>query len=1396
MPIPTSRLWSPDDPDVLKVLANPHRVIPFLGAGMTLPAGLPDTAGLAAFLQGTDLGRGIEFGAHAGLADTFNLIADAHSLGAVQQATAEHITALSSQARDVPAPYRHLVHIPSRWAVTLSYDMFLERAAHEAQRPFLSLTWKDADALNRLRAEYIATEDKGDRLIIFHLHGSVDRPETMVADRSGYREVAEDGVIRNLLVALLSHHRACWMGSSLDEPYLVTLLGSLATGTATHCFIGDQPAVESVRDAARARVSKGQHGLAYAHFPAGDWHRLTEFCQWLVNKQPVSSAPLSAGEPSTPAGPQLSTSSAPTYVWADWGPEWTRKALAALGDDHPHELAALRSALTASSIEALLAENAAWLTYGSWQLLVAAARFAEEHGNWSLSSTAWQMASSRPGADQARCLVSAAIAADMASEDALAEELMRGAREIDPLNARVLLRDVGELDRREQRLDVLSLLFDEDGDVGTLARCHAVIESLLGGDFDAAKRHLGAAEARASDLVQVRLARINLLVHLGRSNVADGARVDARQLQAAKEDALALRAELLPQRRFAETCRLVMLAADATSAQGELEDAATLLRTTLPEEVDVEDGRQVLADAALRAQDYVGALELLAPLDDSPEVDAMRAQADINTGDHAARLAGWDRMCELLTEAGIEDHVAERCARVLIFVAHDFPEADFPESAADWLSAHGDTSHTLIGRALWLHRRGQSDEARALLRANEPAAWAFEAALQLALWDDDTGEISRLATRVLRDNDEPHTRLLCARKLAAAGDADRGREVATAIALDESAASRDRGDAFALLCQLIMERDGDYEEGLDWLRRWSQVVPSDRRQVWGRIQSMLRLGHHDEAIELLLNTSVAIETRGEARIAAQAYLLMPDRMKGLARLADLLESLPNPDPELERRAWFGLLLAGDSIPDDLAQRLRPAPGFEIPGKQVTLDEMLAHLRQRHQTVEEVARDVAAGGAAATKLAQVAGRQMTTMWLALDGKPSGFGTSDWAQLERANAEHALTRGVVADTTAMAGLTMLPERVRETALRRLLAPFRIAQSCSDDIVQAAVDGSGTGRVLGYDAERDAPVAVEEADALVAHRQATLDAVRDLARKQRVEPDHRNDQPSALEALLGDPVDVPVSVRSLTASLVIAERTGRPLYCDDRVGRRLAHQLGLRAFGVGSLLEGLVAVNAVSAADACEAITTLRAAGYRGIPLIEGELEHLIGGPSRNSGIRTIVEDPMLWDAGAVEQLVRVLEILHRSHERDASDFSALTASVLDWAIEAADGDRVLPRTTRAERVIMIVEILTIICLVATTGRGVAGRFLPRLYVELERYATRCAGAQRGEIVEAAVQWLKRNLDVDLTLQNFCQLPLWHQMRMVGVDADKPPPVGLSESALSEALARSGGKTSGSA
>jgi hypothetical protein len=1384
------KLWSPDDPDVLKVLADPHRVIPFLGAGMTLPAGLPDTAGLSAFLQGSELGRGIDFVDGTGLAETFNVLAAAHALADVRRATVDHLKALSAKARDVPPAYPHLVHIPSRWIVTLSYDTLLERAAREAQQPYQSVTWKETDRLNRLRTDYLASEDKRDELIIFHLHGSVDDPDSMVADRSGYRGVAEDGVVRNLLVALLSHHRACWMGSSLDEPYLVTLLGSLATGVATNCFISDEATVVSVRDAPRGRVSKSQHGMAYAYFPTGKWHHLAEFCQWLIAKQPVTSAPLSAGTSPTSVGPQVTaTTGQPTrYVWSDWGPDWTRKALTKLGEDHPEELVQLQAALDTDTIEQLLQDEPGWLANGSWQLWVAAARFAEEHGNWPLSSQAWRRASSRPGADEARCLVGAAIAAGMTGDTATSGELLAAARKTDADHPRVLLQSVIDIDDPGEELSVLARLFDEEGDIGTLARCHAVIACLLAGDFVAAKTHLDVAESRGSDLLQVRLARINYVVHNGRTSFANGERADGRAVQTAKEDALALRAELLAQRRFEESCRLVMLAADATVVQGDLEDAAALLRGALNEEKASEGGHLVLADAALRAQDHAGALALLAPLPSSPSVDAMRAQAQINIGDDATRRAAWNRMQELLADADAEDHVADRCAHVLIFAANDLPDLPFPDAAADRIAAQGDTRGPIIARALWLHRGGHADEARELLHAQEPASWAFEAALQLALWEDDVDEIARLATRVLRDTDEPHLRLVCARQLAAAGDTDRSREVAAAIALDTAVAPRDRGDAFALLGHLIVERAGDHEEGLLWLRRWSEEVPGDRRHVWGRIQSLLRLGHHDEAIDLLLNTPVAIETRGEAMLAARAYLLMPDRMDGLARLADLLDSLPNRDPVLDQHAWIGLLHGGHDVPAELAERLRPSADFEIPGKQVTLDEMLVILRERQQTIDEVVHDVMAGSAAATKLAQAAGRELTTTWLAMNVKPAGFGTVEWAELERADAEHALTRGAVADPTGLVALTLLPDHVRATALRRLVGPLRIAQSTLDDVVEAAVEGVGTGQTIQYDADEDAPVAVEESEELLARRQAALDAVRDLGRTQRVEPDVRPDQPSRLDVFLAEDKDAPASVRALTASLVIAERTGRPLFSDDRVARSIARQLGLRAFGVASLLEALTAVNAVSEPDAADSMTGLRAHGYQGMPTLDGELARLLDAQEHNEPeIRRIVQDRMLWDAGGFEQSLRVLEVLHGSHEHDPARFAERIGVVMDWVTDATAQTGALRDTPERERIVGMTKVLTVICLLVTARRVLPGRFFSTLYVELESHASRRAGTRRGEIVEAAVQWLKENLGVNLTLPNFCQLPLWHQMRMVGVDPEQLRGTDLSDSALREALAQ---------
>ncbi len=1353
------------------MLANPHLVVPFLGAGMTLPAGLPDTNGLTRFLQSSALGRGVGFEKGDGLAETFNRLADAHSLTAVQTVTADHLTRLTAQAKDVPPAFAHLVEIPSRWIVTLSYDTLLERAATEAGRPFQSVTWTETERLNQLRAEYLTPELKSDQLVIFHLHGSVDDPPSLVADRNGYRGVDADGVVKSLLVALLSVHRTCWMGCSMDEPYLVALLGQLAINKATHCFISDETGVDAVRDAPRGRVSTGQHGVAFDHFPAGQWQHLPEFCQWLVKKQPVSRAPLTSGEPVASGGSARPPSST-HFVRSDWGPDWARKALDTLGEANPAELAILENALAAAtSVAALIVSDPIWLRDGSWQLHLAVTRLIENTGDWPAASLMWERASARAGADKVRCLVGAAVAADVTDDDARRIRLMSDARAVDREHPRLRLQELGELPTPEEQLVQAAGLFDEDGDVGTLARCHAVVACLMADDLPGALKHLVAAEGRGSDLAQVRLARINYIVHEGRTAFSTAGRINAQQLQQAKEDALALRQEMLPHRRYHESCRLLMLAADATAVQGEFGTASEMLHTAHTEELDTPGGRIVLADAALRAQDHDGALRLLEPLASDEDVDAMRAQADLHHPDATVRLAARERMVELL-DAG--EHAAGRCAHLLAFTASEFPDLPFPEAAAEWFAAHGDDHSRHIARSLWLHGAGQPDEAVQLLRAHEPASWAFQAQLQLALWDEDRQSAARLAIRVLRDTEDPHLRVMCARQLAAADELERSQEVATALATDATVPAVVRGDAFALLSHLVVERRDDHEAGIAWLNRWREALPADRRHVWGRIRSLLRLGQHAEAADVLLHTSVAIESRAEAQIAARVYLLLPDRRDGLARLADLIESMPQRDPEMDQHAWLAVLQSGDTLPDDLVERLRPGAGFEMPGQEVSLDDLVDILRERQTDAAAVVADVIVGQAAVTKLAQTAGMKLAALWSEMRAKPAAFGAVEWDDLERPHAGQALIRGAVADPTALVTLTLLPEAVREIALRRLGHPLRIAQSTLDDVVASALDGAGTGKTLAYDPATGQPVGIEIDDAELERRRAALRAVRDLAVSQTTEPDARPEAPSRLDGMLDDDQEHPLGVLSLAASLAIADRTGRPLFSDDRVVRRIACQLGVACFGIGTLLQALVAANAVTAAEAGEAMSVLRSEGYSGMPPTPEELAHLTeDGAFDEVALRRIMLDPNMWDADQLEHLLRFVWLLHRLHAVDPSRFPERASTVLDWVAHRVTHE--LDRSGQSWRkgyVVMMI-LIALPALLFASDRVIAGGFVAALCTALERHAKLRAQAERGEIVDNAVVMVRRSSRQGLTLVALVQLPWWHQLVALGMDPDRATP-----------------------
>src|SRR5690242_5589950 len=133
MPTPPN-IWRPQQPRTLELLSDPRRVVPFVGAGLGIPAGMPSGPGLAEKLRTEHpLAAGKQFDAPN------NLIQVASTLAAGgpddRAAVADFIVdLLDIDKHDYvpPATLVHLVRIPSRWCLTTTYDLLPERAA-EAQ---------------------------------------------------------------------------------------------------------------------------------------------------------------------------------------------------------------------------------------------------------------------------------------------------------------------------------------------------------------------------------------------------------------------------------------------------------------------------------------------------------------------------------------------------------------------------------------------------------------------------------------------------------------------------------------------------------------------------------------------------------------------------------------------------------------------------------------------------------------------------------------------------------------------------------------------------------------------------------------------------------------------------------------------------------------------------------------------------------------------------------------------------------------------------------------------------------------------------------------------------------------------------------------------------------------
>jgi hypothetical protein len=268
-------------------LLRPSRlVVPFIGAGLSKAMGLPDGREIAGELlrQADEVGVDLS-GLLAANRDNCLAVADEwarrqrDSEDQIRKSVSEFIAAAEEDAQPTVAQ-RALVRIDSKLCLTLNWDLGLESAAQAEGVAFRSVI---AGELQNDDLPLIAGER--DELLIVHLHGSLEKPDSLILTAGAYDQLRHNGLVSNLFTLVLNRYHGCFLGVSFDEPYLASVFHENATRTPRHVFIASQATARALGEG-RGKVTAVEHGILAAGFADGRYESVDEFTEWLVRAEP------------------------------------------------------------------------------------------------------------------------------------------------------------------------------------------------------------------------------------------------------------------------------------------------------------------------------------------------------------------------------------------------------------------------------------------------------------------------------------------------------------------------------------------------------------------------------------------------------------------------------------------------------------------------------------------------------------------------------------------------------------------------------------------------------------------------------------------------------------------------------------------------------------------------------------------------------------------------------------------------------------------------------------------------------------------------------------------------------------------------------------------------------
>jgi hypothetical protein len=531
---------------------------------------------------------------------------------------------------------------------------------------------------------------------------------------------------------------------------------------------------------------------------------------------------------------------------------------------------------------------------------------------------------------------------------------------------------------------------------------------------------------------------------------------------------------------------------------------------------------------------------------------------------------------------------------------------------------------------------------------------------------------------------DPRDRLAYAEALRHLGEQAEAEREFTALAQDESVAPDLRESAFGALAEMAGS-NRDYERIRQVAEEWRAVMPNSGNALWNSLFALARLSRHDEAWQLVQVVEPVADTEVRATLMAEVLHRAAPTREALRRLILLSDQFDRSieavealiigtalDAEasetktaaaVEARVRDTFASFSDRFPDSNVIRAIPAP--ETPEEMETFLKDLAG--NRPQLAKEISEGIAAGRAPVNALAAVSRGNVGKTWSRLGALPLGFAVPEIDNDEREAAANAVGSAAVWDPSTLFVVTLVDLQVQDILTRFLPGSMIVVETLED----ADSDLRGPGRPAGETFHTPTgEVGYREFD------EAELDEERRRSERTIEAAKGLDVQPA--KGAVEDPRLVDQyedaqgreEFRVLWGSLLLALRSGRPVYSDDRFVREVARSLEIPTFGTLALVDALRAQKLIDEDARREVRLALSRRGAWGVQLTGAELvSGMETGFVLDPGSRAMLHDRARWRADPAATWQEALTLLAAVRENEPTRFAEWTRAALTAAQAAA-------------------------------------------------------------------------------------------------------------------------------